>query len=242
MSNSSTLAAMSLFGGAYSLDASTATDLGTVQTELEQVTSAMYTVSQRRLDYGLSIAIPNMTEQLKRDNSIAVMLIDAQPKYELFAAGISNVAATTAARAIADLRNALPSSRRLAFVRGAENVITKLAAATSMAMLVARGAAYEDWRNKRDIALGYLMGDIETATKLRSLSDDLTKVGVNGIVLGAKEIISEASHSLSMKQIEWERNKTSKAYSDAASSDRGGLLAKIAGGIYDGYTDARGRT
>ena len=241
MSNS-TLAAMSLFGGAYTLDASTTTDLGTVQTDLEQVTAAMYAVSQRRLDYGMSIAIPNMTAQLKDDNALAVMLIDARPKYALYAAGIGNAAASAASRAVSELRNALPSSRRFAYLRGVERIVAKSAAVTSMAMLVVRGAAYEAWRSQRDTALGYLMGDIETATKLRSLSDDMNKIGTNGIVLGAKELISEAAHNLNMQQIAWERAKTSKAYSDAASSDRGGLLAKIAGGIYDGYTDARSKT
>lgn len=241
MSNS-TLAAMSLFGGAYSLDASTASDLGTVQTDLEQVTASMYAVSQRRMDYGMSITIPAMTSVLKADNTLACMLVDATPEYQIFGAGVATTAAITANNTLKEASAAFSSSRRLAFVRQTERVILKLASATALAMLVVRGAAYEDWRTKRDTALSYLMGDIETATLVRGLADDMSKIGTNGIVIGAKELVSGAVHNLNMKQIEWARNKTAKDYSDAASSDRGGLLASIVQGVTDGYSDARSKT
>ena len=241
MSNS-TLAAMSLFGGSYSLDASTASELGTVQTDLEQVTASMYTVSQRRLDYGLSITIPAMTSVLKADNTLACMLVDATPAYQLFGSGVATAAAIAANTTIREAQAAFSSSRRLAFLRQTERVILKLASVTATAMLVVRGAAYEDWRTKRDTALSYLMGDIETATLVRGLADDMSKIGTNGIVTGAKEVVSQAVHSMSMKQIEWERAKTQKSYSDAAASDRGGLLASIVQGVTDGYSDAKGGT
>ena len=243
MAGEVTTAVMSLFGGSYALDASKSGDSGSVQTDLELMTAATYNLSQRRLDYAFNVAIPAMTDVLKRDASLAVMHTSIAPDYQAGRVGIASNVARAVEDALADLWCAMPSSRRNAYLSASERLMFTSASVLCAHYAASDATTYENFRARRDNAINNLFGDIEAATKVRGvMGDAIGSVGMNAIIVGAKDEISKRAHELNMQQIQWARDRASKAARDGASYDRGGLLGSIVSGALDGYADAKQRS
>lgn len=235
-------ASMLLFGGSYQLDAAASTvedPATTLESDLSIMTATTFLLSQRRLDYAFSIAFPAMTDELKRDMSYAFMHTEIAPDYEYAVAGVANGVTSSLHEALGTALSGLSASRRQTYLWIVEQMVYHAALVTSSHGALARASAYEVFRGERDGALSYLFGDIEQASKVRGLADDIEKHSMQALALGAKEAIDKKSHELSMQQVAWERDKRMDQYKKASSAARGSLLGNIVGGMADGFIDAK---
>ena len=230
---------LSLFGGGYSLDASTSSDDSTIQVALELTSSALYTLSQRRLSYSLAIAIPAMTDQLKRDADLAAVELSTGVDSNNARRGLGLAAASALNDTMLAANAGLSSGRRMALLTIAERATYTTAITIGALSVAALGQAYDEKRKRDQNALSYLYGDIEHATKIRGLADALQQLGMSSTFTAAKSALSDKLHALSMEQIKWQRDKSIQEYEDARDASTGGLIASLFKGAVSGYTDAK---
>lgn len=235
---STLMSAISTIGGNYDLNASKLADFDTLQAELEYTTATMYMLSQRKIDYGLSVSIPAMTAQLQKDATFASFYGSLPPEYERARVGVSNgVALSTTTTLNAMMAGASPAHRH-AYLALAERISYSAAAVVASMSSLSRASAHEAWRMARDKSMAYLFSDIEHATKVRGIADAVESIGMAGMFAGAKEALDVMAHSAVMAQLEWDKQQITKRF-DTKAFDIGAIVSSAATGIADGYSASK---
>mgnify|MGYP001597489759 CR=1 FL=1 len=236
--SSNLLAAISTIGGDYNLNADDLGEFDSLQKELEYTTATMYLLSQRKLDYGLSVAIPAMTSQLQSDASFAGLYGAVNPEYERAVVGVSNAAAASTSNAVATLLAASSPMQRSGYLWLAEKLTYSAAAMVASLTALSRATAYEAYRMARDNSMSYLFSDIEHATKVRGIGDEMGSVGMASMFTAAKEHLDAMSHSSIMAQAEWDKQQIKKKF-DTKAFDIGNLVGQAVSGLSDGYAASK---
>lgn len=234
----SLMAAMSVVGGNYSLNASQTGEFDTVQRELEFLTSTMYMSAERRIQYGMNTAIPAMTAQLQGDSVFAALYGTVLPDYARARVGAANAAASAITSALGTTMAVLPGSRRMSYLWLAERLTYEAATALASTTAIGHAAVWEAYRKRRDDSLSYLFKDIELATKVRGIGDGFGGIAMASIYSAAKEAIDNVSSKATMAHLEWDRNRRAKSL-DSSAFDLGAILGQTAVGIADGYSAAK---
>lgn len=227
-----------MFGGFYSLDASEAGDVATIQNELESTTAAMYYMATSRLEVAINTATPHMVEQLKDDATYAAMYTRRKPEYERAMVGASNAVARSTTASLMALRAATSPWQRQAYMYTAERTMYAAATLVSGLNVLSRGGEYEAWRKQAATGMEYLFGDLELFTKVRGISDALIGVGSAATYAATKDAMDAQAHKLTMQSIEWDKKRRAKKLDDT-SSDAGNLTGMVFQGLLDGLGDAR---
>lgn len=235
---SNLLAAISTIGGNYDLSADDLGEFDSLQRELEYTTATMYMLSQRKIDYGLSVAIPAMTAQLTADGTMAGLYGAVSPEYERARVGVSNAAAQSISASLAQLVASSYAMQRSGYLATAEKLMYSSAAMVAAMTAVGRASAYESYRMARDNTLAYLFGDIEHGTKVRGIGDSVESIGLASMFTAAKGRLDELSHAATMAQLEWDRQQAVRKYNTKAF-DIGALAANAISGFADGYAASK---
>ena len=211
-------------------------EVATIGDEMEQVSAAMYTLSQKRVAVALDKAIPMMTAQLRRDVSHAMVWGSLKFDSAAAFAGVGNSLYAEAATQIRTVRHGLPKYMSPSLQASAAATLL----ATARMHVVFKGMAqtqeYERLRKWRDDGYNMLYRHIEIATGLRGIADTLTQAGTADIATAAAERLSEKMHALNLQKIEWEKQRQKNAMSDRESSALGALGGKFLGGVIKGMS------
>lgn len=235
---SSLMAAISTIGGNYDLSASALGDFDTLQAELEYTTATMYLLSQRRLDYGIGVSIPAMTEQLQKDATHAGLYGSLPPEYERARVGVSNGVALSISNAMQTLvANVSPSHRHM-YLATAELMTYSAASVVASLSTLSRATAHEAWRAARDSSMGYLFSDIEHATRVRGIADQMESIGMAGLFSSAKEALDVMAHNAVLSQLEWDKKQITKRF-DTKWFDIGSIVGTAVTGLSDGYAASK---
>lgn len=231
-------AAIGVLGGSYSFDASALGEYDTVQREFEQLTTTMYMVTQRRLDYGINLALPGMAAQLQADGDFANLYGIVKPEYDRAVVGASNAAAIAIGNAARQLLASLNPAQRYVYLEVVEKLVMEAATEVTAAMALTMGVAYEQYREGRDAALSYLFKDIEVATKLRTAGDSMQRTGMASAFSALKDRLDELSHNAAMRHIKWDRDRRVKQLNNPAR-DYAAFAGMAVSGIVDGYQESK---
>ena len=231
-------AAIGVLGGSYSFDASEIGEFDTVQREFEQLTTTMYMVTQRRLDYGIDLALTGMAAQLRSDGDYANLYGIVQPEYRRAVVGASNAAAIAIGSAARSLLASLNPSQRYVYLAVVEKLVMEAATEVSAAMALTMGVAYEQYREGRDTGLSYLFKDIEVASKLRTVGDSMQRTGMSSAFTALKDRLDELSHNAAMRHIKWDRDRKVKQLNNPAR-DYAAFAGMAVAGIVDGYQESK---
>jgi len=203
--------------------------------ELEVTASALYLLSQKRLNQSFGYAVPRENEQMRRTVSRAELWMKLKPNHRVHVAGIANGVMKTASDQLVKVFYGL--SKYMSPTLQSSSELTLRAAARGMALHtgMARSVEFERIRKTRDDALSMLFRHIELAAGVRGVADSLGRAVAMDLSNAASETLSKQTYSLNMQRVAWDKEQKMREISDSADAAMGNAIGNFAGGMIKGF-------
>ena len=207
---------------------------GTIGRELEVTASALYLLSQKRINKAFSY-VPKENDQMRRDTTRTQLWFKLRPNYRIHAAGIANGVMKTASDQLIRVYYGLTKYMSPPLQSSAELTLRAAARGMAIHLGMARSVEYERLRKIRDDGLSMLFRHIELAAGVRGVADSLGRAAVMDMSSAASETLSKKTYDLNMQRVQWDKDQQMRAISDQADSAMGTAIGAFAGGIVKGY-------